>query len=124
LAESKPAVILVEDDLSVLRALRRLMVTCGYDVWAYSRPSELQAVSIPDSNACMVFDVHLPEMSGVELYEALAASGCRLPVIMITGHNDDGTLIRISRIKAVTVLIKPFSREALLEAIKKALAIA
>jgi two-component system, LuxR family, response regulator FixJ len=123
LAESKPAVILVEDDLSVLRALRRLMVSCGYDVLAFTRPSELQAVGIPEFNACLMFDVHLPEMSGVELYETLAASGCRLPIIMITGHADDGTLLMISRINAVAVLIKPFSREALLAAITKALAV-
>lgn len=123
LAESRPAVILVEDDPSVLRALRRLMVSFGYDVRAFTRPSELQAVAIPKFNACLMFDVRLPEMSGVELYEALAASGCRLPVIMITGQTDDGTLLMISRIKAVAVLIKPFSREALLEAITKALAL-
>jgi len=71
----------------------------------------------------MIFDVHLPEMSGVELYETLAASGCRLPIIMITAHADDGTLLMISRIKTVAVLIKPFSRDALLEAITKALAV-
>jgi FixJ family two-component response regulator len=121
LAASKPAVILVEDDPSVLRALRRLMVSSGYEVWAFSRPSELLAVAIPDSNACLIFDVHVPEMNGVQLYETLAASGCRLPVIFITAHADDGTLLMISRVSAVAVLIKPFSREALLEAITKAL---
>jgi FixJ family two-component response regulator len=99
------------------------MVSFGYDVWAFSRPSELQAVTIPDFNACLIFDVHLPEMSGVDLYEALVASGCRLPVIMITGHSDDGTLLMISRINAVAVLIKPFNRDALVEAITKALAL-
>jgi CheY-like chemotaxis protein len=122
LAESKPAVILVEDDPSVLRALRRLMNSFGYEVWAFSRPSELQAVAIPDSNACLVLDVHLPEMSGVELYEALAASGCRLPVILITAHADDGTLLMASRISTAAVLIKPFSRDLLLNALTKALA--
>jgi FixJ family two-component response regulator len=122
LADSKPAVILVEDDPSVLRALRRLLISFGYDVSAFTRPSELQAVAIPNSNACLVFDVHLPEMSGVELYETLAASGCQLPVIIITAHSDDGTLLMISRISAVAVLIKPFSRDALLDALTRALA--
>lgn len=123
MAESKPAVILVEDDLSVLRALRRLMISFGYDVWTFTRPSELQAVAIPESNACLVFDVHLPEMNGVELYEALVASGCRLPVIIITAHADDGTLLKISRINTVAVLIKPFGRDALLDALTRALAV-
>ena len=123
MAESKPAVILVEDDPSVLRALRRLMVSVGYEVWGCTRPSELQAVAIPDFNACLMFDVHLPEMSGVELYETLAELGCQLPVIMITGDADDATLLMVSRINAVAVLIKPFSRNALLGAITKALAV-
>jgi two-component system, LuxR family, response regulator FixJ len=122
LAESKPAVILVEDDASVLRALRRLMISFGYHVCAFTRPSELQAVAIPESNACLMFDVHLPEMDGVELYETLHASGCRLPVIIITAHADDGTLLKISRINAVAVLIKPFSRDVLIEALTKAFA--
>lgn len=123
LTESNPAVILVEDDPSVLRALRRLIVSFGLEVWAFSRPSELQAITIPDSDACLIFDVHLPEMSGVELYEKLSAAGCRLPVIMITGHADDSTLLMIARIDAVAVLIKPFSRDVLLAAIAKALAL-
>jgi two-component system response regulator FixJ len=83
----------------------------------------LQAITIPDSDACLIFDVHLPEMSGVELYEKLSAAGCRLPVIMITGHADDSTLLMIARIDAVAVLIKPFSRDVLLAAIAKALAL-
>jgi two-component system, LuxR family, response regulator FixJ len=123
LAESKPAVILVEDDPSVLRALRRLMVSCGFDVLAFTRPSELQATTIPDSNTCLVFDVHLPEMTGVELYETLSAAGCRLPVIMITGHADYSTRLMISRINAVEVLVKPFGRDMLLAAITKALSL-
>jgi FixJ family two-component response regulator len=123
LAESKPAVILVEDDPSVLRALRRLMVSFGLEVLAFTRPSELQAITIPASNTCLVFDVHLPEMTGVELYEKLSAAGCRLPVIMITGHADDSTRLMISRINAVAVLVKPFGRDMLLAAITKALAL-
>lgn len=123
LAESKPAVILVEDDPSVLRALRRLMISCGFEVLAFTRPSELQATTIPNSNTCLMFDVHLPEMTGVELYETLNAAGCRLPVIMITGHADDSTRLMISRIKTVAVLVKPFGRDILLAAITKALAL-
>jgi FixJ family two-component response regulator len=123
LTESKPAVILVEDDPSVLRALRRLIVSFGFEVWTFTRPSELQAITIPDFDTCLMFDVHLPEMSGVELYEKLSAAGCRLPVIVITGHDDDSTLLMIARINAVAVLIKPFSRDVLLAAIAKALAL-
>ncbi|HEX4208767.1 MAG TPA: response regulator [Candidatus Binataceae bacterium] len=122
MAESKPAVILVEDDPSMLRALRRLLVSCGFDVLAFTHPSELRATAIPDFNACLMIDVHLPEMTGVELYEALKGSGCQLPVIMITAHTDAGTTLMISRIKSVAVLTKPFGRDTLLAALSRALA--
>jgi two-component system response regulator FixJ len=122
LGERETEVILVEDDPSVLRALRRLLEFSGFKVWSFDRPSELQASDIPDSNACLIFDVHLPEMTGVELYQTLAASGCRLPLILITAHIDDATRAMTERVKAVTVLIKPFSRDTLLAAIDQGLA--
>jgi two-component system response regulator FixJ len=125
LVEKKRVVILVEDDPSVLRALRRLMIYDGFEVRAFARPSAVLEIDtkIPDSNACLIFDVHLPEMTGVELYEKLAASGCRLPVIVITGHVDQATLALTERINAAGVLIKPFSRDTLLAAITKAFAV-
>ena len=93
LAAKKRVVILVEDDPSVLRALRRLIASNGYDVRAFARPSSMLELDtkILDSNACLIFDVHLPEMTGVDLYERLVAAGCRLPVIVITGHVDQRT---------------------------------
>ena len=119
--EQKPEVILVEDDPSVLRALRRLLQHSGFDVRTFGRPSALQSTVIPDSNACLIFDVHLPEMTGVELYHTLAASGCRLPLILITAHVDDATRAMTQLVKSATVLIKPFSRDSLLAAIHQGL---
>lgn len=58
LTERYPTVILVEDDPSVLRALRRMIVSFGLEVLVFARPSELQAITIPDSNTCLMFDVH------------------------------------------------------------------
>src|ERR1700730_17760519 len=81
--ETKPALILVEDDLSVLRALRRLMLSAGFQVMAFDRPSAVLDSDLPKTNACLVVDVHLPEMNGVQLCETLAASGWRLAVNMI-----------------------------------------
>ena len=119
--ETKPALILVEDDLSVLRALRRLMLSAGFEVMAFDRPSAVLDSDLPKTNACLVVDVHLPEMNGVQLCETLAASGCRLPVIMITGRLDEATRELTRRAKALAVLFKPFTRDALLEAISEAL---
>jgi FixJ family two-component response regulator len=122
LGEKKPEVILVEDDPSVFRALRRLLEFSGFEVRAYGRPSELQSAGVPDSNACLVFDVHLPEMTGVELYQSLTSSGCRCPLILITAHVDEATRAMTERANAAAVLIKPFSRDSLLAAIRQGLA--
>jgi FixJ family two-component response regulator len=114
--------ILVEDDLSVLRALRRLMLSAGFKVMAFDRPRAVLDSELPKTDACLIVDVDLPpEMNGVQLCETLAASGCRLPVIMITGRLDEATRELMHRAKAVAVLFKPFTRDALLEAISDAL---
>jgi FixJ family two-component response regulator len=122
LRESKTDVILVEDDPSVLRALRRLLQVSGFKVRAFARPSELQATGIPGPHACLIFDVHLPEMTGVELYQSLAAAGCRCPLILITGRVDEATRAMTRRVNPAAVLMKPFSRDSLLAAIRQSLA--
>jgi FixJ family two-component response regulator len=119
---TKAALILVEDDSSVLRALRRLMLSAGFRVMAFDRPRAVLDSELPKTDACLLVDVHLPEMNGVQLCESLAASGCQLPVIMMTGHLDHATRELTQRAKAITVLSKPFSRDSLLEAISEALA--
>jgi two-component system, LuxR family, response regulator FixJ len=124
LRDSKPEVILVEDDPSGLRSLRRLLEVSGFKVTAFARPSALRAAGIPDPSACLIFDVHLPEMTGVDLYQTLAASGCRSPLILITGRVDEATYAMTKRVHAAAVLIKPFSRDNLLTAIRQGLACA
>jgi len=119
---TKPFLILVEDDSSVLRAMRRMMLSAGFQVMAFDRPRAVLDIELPKTDACLVVDVHLPEMNGVQLCESLAASGCHLPIIMITGNIDQATRELVQRAKAVAVLLKPFTRASLLEAIAVALA--
>jgi FixJ family two-component response regulator len=119
---TKPLLILVEDDSSVLRALRRMMLSAGFQVTAFDRPRAVLDSELPKTDACLVIDVHLPEMNGVQLCETLAASGCHLPVIMITGNIDQATRELVQRANAVAVLFKPFTRDSLLEAVAEALA--
>jgi len=88
--DAKPVVIVVDDDPSILRALQRLISGAGFDVRVFDRPSELLKDDLPKTHACLVVDVHLPEMSGVELCETLGASGCRLPVVLITADAGEG----------------------------------
>jgi FixJ family two-component response regulator len=119
---TKPFLILVEDDSSVLRAMRRMMLSAGFQVMAFDRPRAVLDIELPKTDACLVVDVHLPEMNGVQLCESLAASGCHLPIIMITGNIDQATRELVQRAKAVAVLFKPFTRASVLEAIAVALA--
>ena len=122
MGERRREIILVEDDRSVLRALRRLLEISGFRVKAFARPSALQVAGIPGPGACLIFDIYLPEMTGVELYEELAASGCRCPLILITGRIDDATRAMTEHVNPTALLIKPFSRDELLAAIRQSFA--
>ena len=98
------------------------MLSAGFQVTAFDRPRAVLDSELPKTDACLVIDVHLPEMNGVQLCETLAASGCHLPVIMITGNIDQATRELVQRANAVAVLFKPFTRDSLLEAVAEALA--
>jgi two-component system response regulator FixJ len=98
------------------------MMSAGYAVLTFALPSALLKNDMPKTDACLVIDIHLPEMTGVELCEALAAAGSRLPVIIITGHPDGATRDLAERAHPIYILFKPFSRESLLSALDKAFA--
>ncbi len=117
----QPIIIVIDDDMSVLRALARLIRSADYDVRTFSRPRALLADDLPTANACMVVDVNLPEMNGVELCEALARSGRSLPTIFITGRSDATTIALMQRVPATAVLFKPFDESLLFQAISRAL---
>src|SRR5262245_48739623 len=116
-----PTVLVVDDDRSVLPALARLLRAAGLKVATFDRPSALLASALPASNACMLVDVHLPEMNGIELCETLARSGRSLPAIIITGRNDAETRRVIVRTHPVATLFKPIDERTLLDAIGRAL---
>lgn len=103
------------------RSLERMLRVQGFTVLSFGRPSLLLADEIPDSGACLVIDVHLPEMNGVQLLERMRASGCKLRAILITGRDDWETQQLIERAGAVTVLQKPFHADRLVEAISRAI---
>jgi FixJ family two-component response regulator len=120
---AKPIVIVVDDDPSILRALRRLLSGAGFDVRAFDKPTAVLSSVLPTAKACLVVDVHLPEMSGVELCAALAAAGCGLPIILMTAHTDERTRGLAESAHPVALLIKPFSRDLLVNSIQAALQI-
>jgi FixJ family two-component response regulator len=120
---SRGMVLVVDDDASILRSLKRLVSASGFEVKTFGKPSELLASEVPKSNACMVVDIDLPEMNGIEMYEVLKGSGRGLPTILITGRTDVRTRSLAAQSDAIAVLFKPFDEEPLLDAIARALAL-
>jgi CheY-like chemotaxis protein len=116
-------VLVVDDDPSVLRSLNRLISASGFAVKMFATPSELMSSEIPTSNACMVVDIDMPEMTGIEMCEVLKGSGRALPAILITGRTDAKTRSQAAQSDAVAVLFKPFDKDPLLEAIGRAIAL-
>ena len=114
-------VLVLDDDASMCRSLRRLISAAGFQVQTFSKPSELLASEIPGSNACMVVDIDLPEMTGIEICKILKGLGRSLPTILITGRTDAHTRFLAAQTDPVALLFKPFQEEPLLDAIGRAL---
>jgi len=114
---SKCSIAIVEDDASFRRALERLLRASGFEAYTFASAEDfLQSVG-PESHACLVIDLHLPGMSGFELFDHLAASPSPRPAIFITAQDQDGLRERASRIPGTVYLRKPFVGAVLLEAI-------
>ena len=105
------------------RSLGRLISAAGFQVQTFNKPSELLASEIPASNACMVVDIDLPEMTGIEMCEILKKSGRSLPTILITGRSDAHTRSIAAKSDPIALLFKPFEEESLFAAIDRALAL-
>jgi FixJ family two-component response regulator len=116
-------VLIIDDDPSVLRALSRLVRVGGFSVRGFDRPRALLASTVCEANVCMIADINLPEMNGVELCATLAGSGRRLPAMFITGENDAETRRLMQSARAVQTLYKPVDELALFDAINRALAL-
>jgi len=122
-SEEPRTVLVVDDDSRLLRSLARLIRSADVNALTFERPAHLLASEVPKTNACLLLDVHLPEMNGVQLYEKLAVARHDLPVIMMTGRDDPQTRHLLERVSAIAVLIKPFDESLLLDAIFRALAL-
>lgn len=117
-----PIVSIVDDDPSVRRALHRLVEAAGYAVETFASAEEFLDSTPRGRSACLILDVHLNGMNGLELKERLVERGSVTPVIFITAHDDAPTRERIERAGAAAYLAKPFDRQALIGAIRGALA--
>ena len=117
-----PAVCIIDDDHSVQRGLRRLLLTTGYRVLTCDSAEQFLSLSQLPRPICLLVDFRMQGMSGTELLDELARSGCELPVVMISGHANAATVMRAMAAGAVACLGKPFEEAALLAAIEMAVA--
>lgn len=114
-------VYVVDDDDSLLRALRRLLGATGFRVETFSSAEELLGSEHRGRADCLVLDVHLGGLSGFDLQERLATSGVRTPIVIITAHDDLRTRERAQRAGAIEYLRKPFDDDSLIDAIHRAI---
>lgn len=117
-----PLVYLVDDDPSVLRAMKRLLAADGFDTRAYSDPTLFLAEHNPATPGCILLDMALPGLSGIDVQSKLAAAPRGQPVIFISGGSDVPATITALKGGAVDFLLKPFDESVLLGAVRAAIA--
>jgi len=118
---AKALVVVVDDDASVRKALQRLLRSAEYEVEVFASAAEALAGERLGEAGCVVLDIRMPGISGLDLQRQLASRYPRLPVVVITGHADEETRQRALAGGAVAVLYKPFDDEALLADIARAI---
>ncbi len=119
---SVPTVFLVDDDPGVRDALSLSLKTADLNVETYDAAESFLAAYCSDRPGCLVLDVRMPQMSGLELQEALTANRIRIPIIFITGHGDIPMSVKAIKAGAIDFLEKPFRMQVLLERVQEAMA--
>jgi FixJ family two-component response regulator len=120
--QSSWTIYVVDDDASVREALRGLLRSAGLRAEVFGSATEFLASGRVSDAACLILDVRMPGMGGLELQEELIGSSRRVPIIFITAHGDEDARSRALERGAIDFLQKPFSDDALLDAIGAALA--
>jgi RNA polymerase sigma factor (sigma-70 family) len=116
-----PVVFIVDDDPSVRSSLKFLISTVGLEVESFDSADSFLHGKPPDAPSCLVLDVRLPGLSGLDFQCELAARNIRIPIVFITGHGDIPMSVRAMKAGAVEFLTKPFRDQDLLDAIRIAL---
>jgi FixJ family two-component response regulator len=120
-AAAAPIVYVIDDDDGMRRALSLLLSTVGYKTLVFATPSDFLAHFDPDIHGCLVLDIRMPGMSGLELQQHLNRTGSMLPVIFITGHGDVPMAVQAMKEGAFEFIQKPFRDQDLLDRINHAL---
>jgi FixJ family two-component response regulator len=120
--DAEAVVFVVDDDASMRESLQNLLRSVGLRVEAFASAQEFLRSPRPEGPSCLVLDVRLPGLSGLELQQRLAEGDMAMPIIFITGHGDIPMTVQAMKAGAVEFLSKPFRDQALLDAIQQALA--
>ena len=121
-APAGPIIFVVDDDASVRKSLGRLIKAAGYEAEAFASVGEFLARRPYDGPCCLVLDVRMPGLTGLDLQEALRAAGQRLSIVFITGYRDVPVSVKAMKGGAVDFLTKPVDEAVLLGAIRQAVA--
>ena len=113
---------IVDDDKPVRDALQRILKSHGFTADVFASAEQFLNAPEPNRASCLILDVRMPGMSGLALHDYLTAEGCRIPTILITACPTDDELTRAVATGVVSYLPKPFSEQALLDTVRKALA--
>jgi FixJ family two-component response regulator len=120
MAQAPPWIAIVDDDPSVLKGLARLLRARAFEVRTYTSARDFLTV-LPDGRPeCLIVDLQMPEMTGLELQRHLTRAGIQIPTIVITAHNEAGARERCESAGAAAFLSKPFQDTSLLDAIADA----
>lgn len=119
MTEKAPVVIIVDDDASFRGFLARLVGTVGLKANLFVSAEEFLAAPLPDGPACLVLDVQMPGLSGLDLQRELAKGQRRLPIVFITGHGDIPMTVEAMKAGAVGFLSKPLRNQDLIDAVKE-----
>lgn len=122
MSDAQPVVFVVDDDLSVREGLSSLLRSIGLRVELFASAAEFLHASLPAAPSCLVLDVRLPGLSGLDFQAELAKSNIRIPIVFMTGHGDIPMTVKAMKAGAVEFLTKPFRDQDMLDAVQLALA--
>jgi FixJ family two-component response regulator len=120
-AVGDPVAVLVDDDAAVREALSELLNSVGIDTVCYSSSSEFMEAVLPDRPGCLVLDVRMPGLSGLDLQHHLADRGVVKPIVFLTGHGDIAMSVEAMKGGAIDFLTKPVRDQTLLDAVSRAI---
>jgi RNA polymerase sigma factor (sigma-70 family) len=121
MTEQESIVYVVDDDSAVRKAMDSLIRSVGLKARTFVSADEFLSAKLPDVPSCLILDVRMPGMSGLDLHTELAKARIRVPVIFITGHGDVPMAVRVMKAGAMEFLTKPFRDQDLLDAIRQAI---